>query len=83
MGELSKLINISKVSESKLNAVGINTISEFKTLGSREAYLRVRTYDDTACICMLYGFEGAIQGIKWHMLPKSVKKELLKFYNEL
>jgi hypothetical protein len=30
----------------------------------------------------LYALEGAIQGIRWHNLPKARKEELLHFFNQ-
>ena len=62
MGELSKLKNISKVSEKHLLEAGIETIDDFRALGSRETFRRIRQNDDTACLSMLYGLEGALFG---------------------
>ena len=64
MGELAKLPNIGKVVEEQLNQVGITTYEELKELGSRQAWLRIKAIDDSACIHRLYSLEGAILGIK-------------------
>jgi DNA transformation protein len=82
MGELSKLPNIGKVVEEQLNEVGIETVEQLKEIGSRKAWLRIKSIDDSACINRLYGLEGAIQGIRWHNLSKEIKDELKKFYND-
>ena len=60
MGELAKLPNIGKVVEEQLNQVGITTYEELKELGSRQAWLRIKAIDDSACINRLYSLEGAI-----------------------
>ena len=83
MGELSALPNISKVIESKLNTAGIETIAQFYEAGSREVFLSIRKTDETACISMLYGLEGAIQGIRWHGLSQETKDSLKKFFREI
>lgn len=81
MGELSTLPNIGKTVEQQLNEVGIETIKQLIEIGSREAWLRIKNIDDSACINRLYALEGAVQGIRWHNLPQEVKVELKDFYN--
>ena len=80
MGELSKLPNISKVIEARLNEAEIFTRQELCGVGSREAFLRIRLKEPTACVSMLCALEGAIRGIRWHHLPDAVKAELKAFY---
>lgn len=82
MGELSKLPNIGKSVEEQLIAVGIQTIEQLKATGSRQAWLKIRDIDSSACINRLCALEGAIQGIRWHYLSEETKKELKEFYNE-
>lgn len=81
MGELSKLPNIGAVVEEQLNQVGINTYDQLKEMGSRQAWLKIKGIDDSACINRLYGLEGAVQGIKKSQLSSEVKAELKEFYN--
>lgn len=83
MGELSKLKNISKVSEGLLNQAGIHTIDEYKKTGSKAAFLRIRQIDNTACLSMLYGLEGAIEDKRWCNLDAEIKKDLLDFFKSL
>ncbi|EMS71559.1 TfoX/Sxy family protein [Ruminiclostridium cellobioparum] len=82
MGELEKLPNIGKEIERQLNEVGITTFEQLSIMGSRQAWLRIKSIDDSACINRLYGLEGAIRGIRWHKLPEEVKGELKEFYNK-
>ena len=81
MGELSKLPNIGAVVEEQLHQVGINTYDQLKEMGSRQAWLKIKAIDDSACINRLYGLEGAVQGIKKSQLSSEVKAELKEFYN--
>lgn len=67
--------------EEQLNQVGINTYDQLKEMGSRQAWLKIKAIDDSACINRLYGLEGAVQGIKKSQLSSEVKAELKEFYN--
>lgn len=80
MGALSKLPNIGEKLEEKLNRVEIITEKDLKEIGSKEAFLRVRAIDSSACINLLCALEGAIEGIRWHHLSKQTKEELNDFY---
>lgn len=81
MGELSKLPNIGKVLEGQLNDVGIYTVDELIDIGSKEAWLRIKKMDESACVNRLMALEGAIQNIRWHDLSDDDKKNLKDFYN--
>ena len=81
MGELSKLPNIGKVVEKQLNDVGINTVEELINLGSKEAWLKIKEVDESACLNRLMALEGAIQNIRWHDLSDEDKQNLKDFYN--
>lgn len=75
--------NLGKVLIENLNLIDINTIEKLKILGSKSAFIKLKTIDNTACINMLYALEGAIEGIRWHYLNKEKKRELLEFFNSL
>lgn len=64
MGELSKLPNIGKVVEEQLNQVGIFTEEELKSVGAKQAWLKIQQIDESACIHRLMALEGAILGGK-------------------
>ena len=78
--ELTQLPNIGKVVAEKLIQVGINTPEELVSVGTEQAFIRLQTIDETACLSMLQAIEGAIQGIRWHNLSKERKTELIDFY---
>ncbi|MEG6523509.1 TfoX/Sxy family protein [Desulfotomaculum sp. 1211_IL3151] len=81
MGNLAKLPNIGEVVEQQLNEVGITTYEQLREVGSKQAWLKIKAIDPSACIHRLYAFEGAIQGIKKSQLPAGTKAELKDFYN--
>ena len=78
---LTQLPNIGKVVAEKLIQVGIKTPEELRALGTEQSFIRLQTIDETACLSMLQALEGAVQGIRWHDLPKERKKELKEFYH--
>ncbi|KYC44868.1 MAG: hypothetical protein APG12_01517 [Candidatus Methanofastidiosum methylothiophilum] len=72
--------NIGKEVSKKLIAVGIDSPEKLIKLGSKEAFIRIKTIDDSACFSMLQGLEGAIRGVRWHHLPEETKKDLKEFF---
>ena len=83
MTKLSDMPNIGKELERQLNEVGINTPDQLIKLGSKEAFLRIKSMDSSACINRLYALEGAVLNIRWHYLPQDIKNELKSFYASL
>jgi len=79
MKRLSDMPNIGKTVEKKLIEVGIETPEQLIELGAEQAFIRLASVDEGACLCMLCGLEGAIQGIRWHDLDKKRKEELKEF----
>jgi DNA transformation protein and related proteins len=83
MNLLSKLPNIGKELENRLNNVGINSADEFKRIGSQKAFQLLHASDPTTCINTLMALEGAIQQIRWHDLDPVKKQELNEFFQLL
>jgi len=81
MGKLSKLPNIGRVLEEQLNYAGITTVDDLINMGSKEAWLKIRELDESACLSRLMALEGAIQNIRWHDLSEDDKRNLRDFYN--
>jgi len=52
-----------------------------KEIGSKDAWLKIKAIDSSACIHRLYALEGAIQGIRKTQLPVEKKAELKEFYD--
>jgi DNA transformation protein len=78
--DLTSLPNIGKVVAARLREVGIETPEDLKAIGSENAFIRLKTVDESACINELLGLEGAIQGVRDHDLDESRKYELKVFY---
>ena len=83
VSELSNLPNIGKVLEGKLIDIEVKTPEELQLIGSREAFIRIKIVDNTACYNMLCALEGAVQGIRWHYLPETVKTDLKTFFETI
>lgn len=81
MSQLSSMPNIGKVLEDQLIQVGIETPEQLMEVGSKQAWLRIKAIDPSACYNRLCGLEGAVQGIRWHGLSDQVKKDLKEFYS--
>lgn len=83
MNELTTLANIGNTLADRLEQAGISTVQEFKELGAKKVFIRVKCVYPDACINHLYAIEGAVQNIRWHNLSKERKKELKSFYDSL
>jgi len=81
MEQLSNLINIGNVLEQQLIQTGIETVEQLKNVGSKQAWLNIKSIDHSACYNRLCALEGAIQGIRWHYLSSETKTDLKKFYD--
>lgn len=83
MADLTKIINIGKDTERKLHQAGIHTVEEMTELGTEQVFIRLQTIDPGACICLLYGIEGAIEGIRSNKLSPEKKQQLQKFFRQV
>ncbi len=79
MKRLSDLPNIGRTLETKLKEVNIETPDQLISVGAEQAFVRLRTIDEGACLNMLCALKGAILGIRWHQLPQERKDELRAF----
>ena len=68
--------------EKQLIDVELTMVEELRSVGSREAWLRILQRDPSACIMRLSALEGAIQGIRWHNLYSETKESLKEFYHQ-
>lgn len=78
--DLLQLPNIGKDTAAKLIQVGIFTGVELKSVGTEQAFLRLQTLDPGACIHLLYGLDGAVQGVSSKHLSPDRKRELREFH---
>lgn len=84
MSALSHLPNVGKVLENNLMQVGIKTPEQLREIGAEDTFIRIRAcVDQGACLHMLYGIQGAIEGLPYRFLEDSTKQKLKKFYKTL
>jgi len=82
--QLSDMPNIGRVTERQLILAGIETPEKLREIGAREALLLIRQKaDPEACVRVLYGLQGAIDGIKDTALDEATKRDLLAFFRTL
>ena len=79
--KLSELPNIGAQAEQQLTEVGIDTAEALIEAGAEQAWLRVKTIDPGVCLHMLYGLEGAVQGIPKKNLSPERKAEPKAFFD--
>ena len=75
--------NIGMVLSDKLIEANIKSLEDLKSIGSENAFIRIRTIDPSLCLNMLYALEGAIEDLRWHELDKLKKNELKDFFDTL
>ncbi|KAJ53598.1 DNA transformation protein [Clostridium tetanomorphum] len=80
MEKLSDMPNIGKTLEKKLIEAEINSPEMLKSLGSKEAFIRIKIIDNTVCYNTLCALEGAVQGTRWHNLTEMCKQDLKNFF---
>lgn len=82
--ELRELPNVGRVLAAALEAVDIHTAKQLQKTGAEEAFMRIRTtVDPGACLHMLYGIQGAIEGVPDTRLSEETKDRLRRFYRGL
>ncbi|HAQ64413.1 MAG TPA: competence protein TfoX [Bacteroidales bacterium] len=80
---LQSLPNIGTQTARQLREAGINTGQQLQETGTEAAFLRIKTIHPDACLCKLMAIDGAIKGIRWHLLPPERKAFLKEFYGQL
>jgi len=79
VSKLSSLRNIGKELEKKLKFIGIETAEELKQAGSKDAFIRIKSYYPNVCLVHLMALEGAISDMEYNHLPDDVQKDLKEF----
>jgi DNA transformation protein len=74
--DLQHCRNLGKTSVQWLNAVGIHSSDELRSIGAVAAYQRVRARGFRASRVLLYAIEGALLDIHWNALSTQKKAEL-------
>lgn len=79
---LTDLPNIGKEMARQLGEIGVTTPEALREMGAKEAWLKIKGIDPSACYNRLCGLYGAIEGVRWHHLPDETKQALKAFYND-
>ena len=84
MGSLSELPNVGRVLENHLLRIGVLQPEQLREMGAERVFLLIRDQiDPEACLHMLYGIQGAIEGIPDKSLPPATKERLRAFHKSL
>jgi len=83
MSKLRELPNIGKSLVKRLISLAIKDFKSLKEIGSKEAFIKLKTKELDMCINTLYALEGAIEGIRRHGLKSEVKDDLKSFFDKL
>lgn len=81
--ELTAMRNIGAEMKKKLNAIGINRAEDLVSIGSKEAYFRLKSAYPEVCLVHLYTLQGAIDNVDFNMLPQTVKNDLKAFSDSM
>lgn len=79
MSELTSMENIGKEMAKKLESVGIDSSEKLTSLGSKQAFLKLKEIYPQVCLVHLYALEGAIHNMEFNNLSEEKKKELKEF----
>jgi len=77
---LKGLKNLGPTIIRRLNEIGVHSKGDLKRIGAVAGHRRIRERypEKTIPVCYyLYSLEGAIRGVHWNDLPRSVKEDLL------
>lgn len=74
--EVRHLKNIGPQSAKWLEAVGIHTRSDLKSVGVINAFRKMRGHGYNVTPVMLYGLQGALMNLHWNRLPSKLKDQL-------
>ena len=81
--ELATLKNIGATMTKKLNVVDIHSAEQLISLGSKEAFGRLKAVYPEVCLVHLYSLQGAIDNKDYNKLSEETKKELKAFNDSL
>lgn len=74
---VATLANLGPKSAGFLQAAGIRTHEQLKSLGSVAAYARVKRIEPKASLNLLWALEGALTGLHWRDVAREHRTSLL------
>lgn len=75
--KLIELKNMGAASVNILNAIGVRTSADLASIGSVQAYRRIRQRGIHVSRAMLYAMEAALLDIPWKSLDPALKVQLV------
>ena len=80
--ELADLPNLGKQALRLLTSVGISSPEELRRVGAVAVACRIRALRpaDPPCRSLVAALEGAIRGVRWHLIPKAEREQLWQAY---
>ena len=79
MSEIETTPNIGKVLGKRLRTVGIDTREKLEALGDADAFLKLcAEFPEDACVHTRLALAGAVRGVRWMTLPKTVQAEVTR-----
>lgn len=75
--ELLHLKNLGIASVNILNAIGVHTYDDLKSLGAVGTYCRIKSRGIHVSKVMLYALQGALLDVHWNDLELSLKTRLV------
>jgi len=77
MSDVEAMPNIGAVLAGRLRRVGITTETQLLTVGDAAAFRLLRAdLPDDACTHTRLALAGAVRGVRWHSLDKSLRQRL-------
>lgn len=81
--KLVELKNLGAASVNILNAVGIRTYTDLSSIGSVQAYRRIRQRGIHVSRAMLYAMEAALLDVHWKSLDPALKVQLVQMADRI
>ena len=75
--ELLAMKNLGNTSINWLRAIGVNNYDDLKSLGSVDAYVKIKHRGIRVSKVLLYALEGALLDVHWNELSADTKQQLL------
>ncbi len=77
MTPITSLMNLGEKTAGWLASIGIETAEDLADYGVVEAYLQLkRMHPRRVSVNVLYALQGALLGVKWNLLPETLKDDL-------
>lgn len=73
---LTELRNIGPKSAAWLQAIGIRSLADVRTIGSVAIYQTLKAQGYPVSLNLVYALEGAVRDLPWNQLPLALRRDL-------